>query len=91
MPRQNIVRVVLWMTGTLLSFSIMAISIRLLAGSLSVFEILTIRCVGALTILFSLLAVNPALRPAAAHEAHSDALLSLGGAFRRAILPGRPR
>ena len=63
MPRQNIVRVVLWMTGTLLSFSIMAISIRLLAGSLSVFEILTIRCVGALTILFSLLAVNPALRP----------------------------
>jgi drug/metabolite transporter (DMT)-like permease len=51
------------MTGTLLSFSIMAVSIRLLAGSLSVFEILTIRCVGALTILFSLLAVNPALRP----------------------------
>ncbi len=63
MPRQNIVRVVLWMIGTLLSFSIMAISIRLLAGSLSVFEILTIRCAGALTILFSLLAVNPALRP----------------------------
>jgi drug/metabolite transporter (DMT)-like permease len=61
--RQNIGRVVLWMTGTLLSFSIMAVSIRLLAGSLSVFEILTIRCVGALTILFSLLAVNPALRP----------------------------
>jgi drug/metabolite transporter (DMT)-like permease len=62
-PRQNIVRVVLWMTGTLLSFSIMAISIRLLAGSLSVFEILTIRCFGALTILFTLLAINPALRP----------------------------
>ena len=63
MQRQNIGRVVLWMTGTLLSFSIMAVSIRLLAGSLSVFEILTIRCVCALTILFSLLAVNPALRP----------------------------
>lgn len=63
MQRQNIVRVVLWMTGTLLSFSIMAISIRLLAGALSVFEILTIRCVGALTILFTLLAVNPSLRP----------------------------
>jgi drug/metabolite transporter (DMT)-like permease len=61
--RQNIVRVVLWMTGTLLSFSILAISIRLLAGSLSVFEILTIRCFGALTILFSLLVVNPGLRP----------------------------
>lgn len=63
MQRQNIVRVVLWMTGTLLSFSIMAVSIRLLAGALSVFEILTIRCVGALTILCSLLAVNPSLRP----------------------------
>ena len=54
--RQNIVRVVLWMTGTLLSFSVMAVSIRLLAGKLSVFEILTIRSFGALVILFTLLA-----------------------------------
>ncbi len=63
MQRQNIGRVVLWMTGTLLSFSILAISIRLLAGSLSVFEILTIRCVGAIVILSALLAINPGLRP----------------------------
>jgi drug/metabolite transporter (DMT)-like permease len=63
--RQNIVRVILWMTGTLLSFSIMAISIRLLAGTLTVFEILTVRGFGALLILFALLAVNPGLRPEA--------------------------
>jgi len=53
------------MTGTLLSFSVMAVSIRLLAGTLSVFEILTVRSFGALLILFSLLALNPGLRPAA--------------------------
>lgn len=64
MQQQNIIRVILWMTGTLLSFSIMAISIRLLAGKLTVFEILTVRSFGALVILFSLLAVTPSLRPA---------------------------
>jgi drug/metabolite transporter (DMT)-like permease len=53
------------MTGTLLSFSIMAVSIRLLAGKLTVFEILTVRSFGALAILFTLLAINPGLRPAA--------------------------
>jgi len=51
------------MTGTLLSFSIMAVSIRLLAGKLTVFEILTVRSFGALAILFTLLAINPGLRP----------------------------
>jgi drug/metabolite transporter (DMT)-like permease len=64
-PRQNIVRVVLWMTGTLLAFSIMAVSIRLLAGRLTVFEILTVRSFGALAILLTLLAINPGLRPQA--------------------------
>jgi drug/metabolite transporter (DMT)-like permease len=64
-PKQtrNILLVVLWMTGTLLSFSVMAISIRLLAGQLSIFEILTVRSFGALVILFSLLALNPRLWP----------------------------
>jgi drug/metabolite transporter (DMT)-like permease len=52
------------MTGTLLSFSIMAISIRLLAGKLTVFEILAVRGFGALVILLSLLAITPKLRPA---------------------------
>jgi drug/metabolite transporter (DMT)-like permease len=51
------------MTGTLLSFSVMAISIRLLAGKLSVFEILALRGFGALVILCTLLAINPGLMP----------------------------
>lgn len=62
MTTQNIGRVVLWMTGTLLSFSVMAVSIRLLAGRLSIFEILTVRSAGALIILMSLAAVSPSLR-----------------------------
>jgi drug/metabolite transporter (DMT)-like permease len=60
---ENIIRVVLWMTGTLLSFSAMAVSIRLLSNKLTVFEILTVRSFGALVILFALLAVRPSLRP----------------------------
>jgi drug/metabolite transporter (DMT)-like permease len=39
----QLIRVVLWMTGTLLSFSVMAVSVRELAGGFSIFEILTIR------------------------------------------------
>ncbi len=62
MSKHNIIRVVLWMTGTLLSFSVMAISIRLLASKLSIFEILTLRGFGALTILCTLLLLKPALR-----------------------------
>jgi drug/metabolite transporter (DMT)-like permease len=38
-----LLRVVLWMTGTLVSFSVMAVSVRALAGRFSIFEILTIR------------------------------------------------
>jgi drug/metabolite transporter (DMT)-like permease len=59
---QHLGRVVLWMTGTLLSFSVMAVSIRLLAGRLSIFEILTIRSAGALIILLTLAALKPSLR-----------------------------
>jgi len=50
------------MTGTLLSFSAMAVSIRLLANELSIFEILTIRSGGALIILGTLLLLRPGLR-----------------------------
>lgn len=63
MQTQNITRVVLWMTGTLLSFSAMAVSIRLLSSKLTVFEILTIRSAGALLILFALMTLKPELRP----------------------------
>lgn len=50
------------MTGTLLSFSAMAVSIRLLANKLSIFEILTIRSGGALIILLTLLLLRPSIR-----------------------------
>jgi len=61
--QSNILRVVLWMVGTLLSFSVMAISIRELArGGFNIFEILAIRSGGALVVLLALLAVRPDLR-----------------------------
>ncbi len=62
MTGTQIGRVVLWMTGALLSFSTMALSIRGLAGTLSIFEILTLRSAGALVILGLLVLWRPALR-----------------------------
>lgn len=59
----RILRVVLWMTGVLLSFSTLALSIRGLAGALSIFEVLTVRTIGGLIILFALAAAKPELRP----------------------------
>jgi drug/metabolite transporter (DMT)-like permease len=50
------------MTGALLSFCVVAVSVRGLAGKLSIFEILTVRCGMAVIILLSLAAINPALR-----------------------------
>jgi drug/metabolite transporter (DMT)-like permease len=59
----NLVRVVLWMVGTLLSFSAMAVSVRELSrGGLSIFEILAIRSGVALLVLLLLLGVRPELR-----------------------------
>jgi drug/metabolite transporter (DMT)-like permease len=59
----KIARVVLWMIGTLLSFSVMAVSIRELSkGGLSIFEILAIRSGVALLVLLVLLAIRPDLR-----------------------------
>ncbi|MGN6570418.1 MAG: DMT family transporter, partial [Pseudolabrys sp.] len=59
----NIIRVVLWMTGTLLSFSLMAVSIRELSrGGLSIFEILAIRSGAVLIVVFFLMLVRPELR-----------------------------
>ena len=60
MQRRDLVRVVLWMTGALLSFSAMAVSIRALAGTLRIMEILAIRNGGGLAILLALAAFNPA-------------------------------
>lgn len=63
MITSKLARVVLWMIGTLLSFSVMAVSIRELAkNGLSIFEILAIRSGVALLVLLVLLAVRPELR-----------------------------
>jgi drug/metabolite transporter (DMT)-like permease len=57
-------RVVLWMIGTLLSFSAMAVSIRELSATLSIMEILSVRSAIALLILGALMAARPQLRHA---------------------------
>lgn len=63
MTDNKIARVVLWMVGALLSFSVMAVSIRELArAGLSIFEILAIRSGVALFVLLTLLAVRKDLR-----------------------------
>ncbi len=62
MTSAQIGRVVLWMTGALLSFSGLAVSIRSLAGALTVFEILTLRSAGSLVLLLLLCLVYPQVR-----------------------------
>jgi drug/metabolite transporter (DMT)-like permease len=57
-----IARVVLWMTGTLLSFSVMAVAIRELSGTLSIMEILAVRSAIGLLIVGALLAARADLR-----------------------------
>ncbi len=59
-----IVRVVLWMIGTLLSFSVMAISIRELSAVLGIMEILSARAATGLLIVGAVLAIRPELRRA---------------------------
>jgi drug/metabolite transporter (DMT)-like permease len=59
-----IARVVLWMTGTLLSFSTMAVAIRELSATLSIMEILSVRAAVGLLIIGALLALKPQLRHA---------------------------
>jgi hypothetical protein len=54
-----IARVVLWMIGTLLSFSAMAVSIRELSATLSIMEILSARAAIGLLIVGALLALCP--------------------------------
>ena len=62
MPPSNLTRSVLWMVGALLSFSLMAVSIRELAShGLSIVSILGIRAGGALVVLSALLVARPEL------------------------------
>ena len=61
-PRKSDVpAAVFWMVGTLLSFSLMAISIRQLGGVLNLFELLVVRAVGGLAILLVVIAMQPSL------------------------------
>jgi drug/metabolite transporter (DMT)-like permease len=60
--KSDLGRVVFWMTGALLSFSGMAVSIRGLAGRLNIFEILSIRSFCGLVVLLLLVAAQPELR-----------------------------
>ncbi|MFA6267423.1 MAG: DMT family transporter [Pseudolabrys sp.] len=63
MTASNLVRVVLWMVGALLSFSAMAVSIRELSlAGLSIFEILAIRSGMSLVVLLTLMLIRPELR-----------------------------
>jgi drug/metabolite transporter (DMT)-like permease len=57
-----LVRVIFWMTGALLTFCMMAVAIRVLAPTLSIFEILAIRSGTGLVAMLLLLAVRPILR-----------------------------
>jgi drug/metabolite transporter (DMT)-like permease len=61
-PLGQITRVVLWMTGTLLSFSVMAVAIRGLSGALSILEMLTVRAAIGLAIVIAVMALRPELR-----------------------------
>jgi drug/metabolite transporter (DMT)-like permease len=61
-PRRNVLAVVAWMSGTLLSFSAVAVSIRELSGLLGVFEILTLRSAAGIVILVALALMRPSLR-----------------------------
>ena len=62
MTSRQLARVLFWMAGTLLSFSAMAVSIRALAGALSIFEILAVRSGIGLAILLAVVALQPELR-----------------------------
>ena len=61
MTDRDLLRVVLWMTGALLSFSTMAVSIRGLATTLHIFEIFAIRNASGLVILLAIGLAKPDL------------------------------
>jgi drug/metabolite transporter (DMT)-like permease len=68
--QRDLLRVILWMTGALLSFSTMAVSIRGLAKTLHVFEILAIRNASGLIILLAIGLARPhLLRTVTLHRA----------------------
>lgn len=59
---KSIARVVFWMTGALLFFSVMAVSLRGLTKVLNVFEMLSIRSSSGVIILLAMILFKPELR-----------------------------
>jgi drug/metabolite transporter (DMT)-like permease len=93
--RTNLPAVILWMTGTLLAFSVMAVSVRQLGGFLNLFEILMVRSVGGVAILLALIMTRPrlfkllALRRPGIHLIRNGShfLSSLAWVYAVALLP----
>jgi drug/metabolite transporter (DMT)-like permease len=93
--RTNLPAVILWMTGTLLSFSLMAISVRQLGGVLNLFEILMVRSIGGLSVLLIVMATQPhllrllAIRKPLTHLVRNGThfLASLGWSHAVIVLP----
>lgn len=95
-PRNsNIPAAVAWMVGTLLSFSLMAISVRQLGGVLNLFEILMVRSIGGLLVLLAVIIPQPhlfdelALRRPIIHLIRNGThfLSSIGWSFAIITLP----
>ena len=62
MTQHNVLAVVLWMSGALVSFSATAVAVRALAPTFSVFEMLAVRNAGGVAILLALTLVRPQLK-----------------------------
>ena len=60
--RTDIAWLSLWMAGTLLSFTMIAVSVRALAGTLSAFEMMAVRSAFGLVVLLAFMVARPALR-----------------------------
>jgi drug/metabolite transporter (DMT)-like permease len=60
--KRNVLAVVLWMIGTLVSFSATAVGVRALSRTLAVSEILALRNAAGIAILLALAVPQPALR-----------------------------
>jgi drug/metabolite transporter (DMT)-like permease len=91
----NMPAAVAWMIGTLLSFSLMAISVRELGGVLNLFEILMVRSIGGLLVLLAVMIARPhlfrelALRRPVIHLIRNGThfLASIGWSFAVIMLP----
>lgn len=63
MTRRNLIAVLLWMAGALVSFSAIAVAVRELTASLGIFEMLAFRNFAGLAFLLAVAALRPGLRP----------------------------